>query len=309
MKIIITGGAGFIGSNLVDAYIDAGHSVYVIDNLSSGSKTNINKKSKFYKVDIRSKKIDALFKEIKPDIVNHHAAQIDVRKSVADPLFDADTNVLGTINLLQISAKYGVKKFIFSSTGGAIYGEQETFPADENHPVNPVSPYGISKLCAEHYIKYFYIQYNLPYTCLRYSNVYGPRQNPHGEAGVVAIFIQRLLEGKPAIINGDGLQTRDFVYVKDVVKANLLATESPFIGVLNIGTGMETDIKTVYNLIASALKSKKEPIYGPAKRGEQKRSSISSNLARKELGWEFSYNVQQGLTETVAYFASNFKSK
>lgn len=310
MKIIVTGGAGFIGSNVVDAYIDSGHSVYVIDNLSTGYKTNLNKRAKFYKIDIRSKKINSLFKEIKPDMVNHHAAQIDVRKSVADPLFDADTNVLGAINLLQLSVKHAVKKFIFASTGGAIYGEQEKFPADENHPTNPASAYGVSKLCAEHYIKYFYAQYKLPYTCLRYSNVYGPRQNPHGEAGVVAIFIQKLLEGKQPVINGDGLQTRDFVYVKDVVNANLKATDSQFIGILNIGTGNETDIRTIYKLIASSLKNDKEAIFGPEKPGEQRRSCISGHRAKKELGWEYLYDIQHGLTETVAYFRSNFiKSK
>lgn len=309
MKIIVTGGAGFIGSNIVDAYIGEGHSVYVIDNLSTGSKTNLNKKAKFYKLDVRSKKIDSLFKEIKPDIVNHHAAQIDVRKSVKDPVFDAESNIMGTINLLQASVRYNIKKFIFASTGGAIYGEQENFPADEEHPLNPVSPYGVSKLSAEHYIKYFYFQYKLPFVCLRYSNVYGPRQNPHGEAGVIAIFIQKLLEGKTPVINGDGLQTRDFVYVKDVVNANLKATNSQFTGVLNVGTGMETDIRTVYKLIASFLKNHKKPIFGPEKPGEQRRSCISSRKAKKEIKWEYLYDIKHGLAETVSYFKSNFNTK
>ncbi len=306
MKIIVTGGAGFIGSNIVDAYIEAGHSVFIIDNLSSGSIRNINKKARFYKLDIKSKKIDSLFREIKPDIVNHHAAQIDVRKSVADPLSDAEINVIGTINLLQASVKHGVKKFIFASTGGAIYGEQEKFPADEKHPVNPVSPYGVSKLCAEHYIKYFYLEYKLPYTCLRYSNVYGPRQNPHGEAGVVAIFIKKILDNSQPVINGDGLQTRDFIYIKDIINVNLKATDSPFVGILNVGTGIETDIRTIYKLIASFMKTDKEPVFGPEKKGEQRRSCISNHKAKQELGWECSYDIKQGLAETVAYFQSNF---
>lgn len=305
MRILVTGGAGFIGSNIVDRYINAGHTVCVVDNLSTGNKKNINRKAKFFKIDIRSKRLEEIFKKFKPHIVNHHAAQIDVRKSVNDPLFDADVNILGTINLLNLSVKYRVGKFIFASTGGAIYGEQEKFPADESHPTNPVSPYGVAKLCAEQYIKYFNIQYKLPFVCLRYSNVYGPRQNPHGEAGVVAIFIQKLLDGKTPVINGDGLQTRDFVYVSDVVDANLKATTSDFSGILNIGTSIETSIKTIYTLITKGLNMNKEPVFGPAKPGEQRRSCITNLLAREKIGWSPVYTLENGLKETIEYFKLN----
>lgn len=301
-RVLVTGGAGFIGSNIADAYIDAGYDVCIVDDLSSGSKKNLPQKALFYKIDIKEKKLESIFKKFEPHIVNHHAAQIDVRKSVLDPKFDGMTNIIGTINLLQLSVKYRVNKFIFASTGGAIYGEQERFPADESHPTNPLSPYGVSKLCAENYIKYFNIQHKLPFVSLRYSNVYGPRQNPHGEAGVVAIFIQKLLEGKTPVINGDGKQTRDFVFVYDVVSANIMATESNFSGVLNIGTGIETDIITIYKTISSAMNIDTPPVFGPAKPGEQRRSSILSRKAKEELGWEPKYSLEKGIKETVSYF-------
>jgi len=307
MRILVTGGAGFIASHIVDAYINEGHRVCVIDNLSTGKESNINKQSDFYQLDVRSKQIEDVFRNFKPEIVNHHAAQIDVRKSVEDPITDADINVLGTVNLLQLSVKYNVNKFIFASTGGAIYGEQINFPADEEHPTNPVSPYGVSKLCAEKYINYFHLQHGLPYLILRYSNVYGPRQNPHGEAGVVAIFVNKLIHGETPVINGDGLQTRDFVYVKDVVEANLIAIKTKFSGILNIGTGIETDILTIYRFIIDALKIKKEPVFGAPKPGEQRRSSITGRKAKEEMGWEPVYTLERGLKETVEYFKSNLK--
>jgi UDP-glucose 4-epimerase len=223
MKILVTGGAGFIGSHIVNAYIDGGHDVIVIDNLSSGEMKLVNPKAKFYNLDIHSPKVKTILEREKITVINHHAAQISVSASVSDPLFDANSNIIGTLQLLQNAVSCGVEKFIFASTGGAMYGEQKTFPANEEHPCQPLSPYAISKLCAEKYINYFGTHYDLNTAVLRYSNVYGPHQNPHGEAGVVAIFCERLLKGQQPIINGDGEQTRDFVYVQDIVKANIIA--------------------------------------------------------------------------------------
>jgi UDP-glucose 4-epimerase len=223
MKILVTGGAGFIGSHVVDAYLELGHEVVVVDNLSSGSIENLNPKAKFYKMDIRDSDIEDLFKNEKPDIVNHHAAQMDVRKSVEDPIYDADVNIIGSLNLLQNCIRYGVKKFIFASTGGAIYGEQDYFPADEEHPTRPLSPYGVAKLTVEKYLYFYKEVHGLNYVVLRYANIYGPRQNPHGEAGVVAIFTSKMLKGEQPVINGDGFQTRDYTFVGDVVRANVLA--------------------------------------------------------------------------------------
>ena len=222
MKILVTGGAGFIASQIADAFIDEGNDVFILDNLSTGFEKNVNPKATFIKKDIGDKSLSELFEKEKFDVVNHHAAQMDVRRSVADPAFDANTNILGTINLLQNCIKTGVKKFMFASTGGAVYGEQEYYPADEKHPTSPLSPYGISKLAVEKYLFFYNAQYKLNYTILRYANIYGPRQNPFGEAGVVAIFSTKLLKNEQPVINGSGKQTRDYVFVGDVVKANLI---------------------------------------------------------------------------------------
>ncbi|MCH7515783.1 MAG: NAD-dependent epimerase/dehydratase family protein, partial [Bacteroidetes bacterium] len=249
MKILVTGGAGFIASQIADVFIDEGHEVVVLDDLSTGFEENINPKAKFVRLNINDHKVSSLFEKEKFDVVNHHAAQMDVRKSVADPLFDANTNILGTINLLQHSVKFGVKKFLFSSTGGAVYGEQEYFPADENHPTHPVSPYGITKLCVEKYLFYYGGEYNLNYTVLRYANIYGPRQNPFGEAGVVAIFCTKLLKGEQPIINGTGKQTRDYVFVQDVVEANLLTLSDDKSDIYNIGTGIETNVNELFSFL------------------------------------------------------------
>ncbi|MCH6574695.1 MAG: NAD-dependent epimerase/dehydratase family protein, partial [Bacteroidetes bacterium] len=240
MKILVTGGAGFIASHIADKFIEEGHEVVILDDLSTGFEKNINPKAKFVKLNIRDEKVSNLFEEEKFDVVNHHAAQMDVRRSVVDPAFDANTNILGTINLLQNSIKHGVNKFMFASTGGAVYGEQECFPADENHPTNPVSPYGISKLSVEKYLYFYFNEHKLNYTILRYANIYGPRQNPFGEAGVVAIFSAKLLKGDQPIINGTGEQTRDYIFVKDVVKANLLTLSDDESDIYNVGTGIET---------------------------------------------------------------------
>lgn len=302
MKILVTGGAGFIGSNVADGFIQEEHQVAIVDNLSTGIEGNINKKAQFFKVDIRSVVIDKIFEKIKPDVLCHHAAQIDVRKSTADPIFDADVNILGSLNLLNACARHKVKKVIFASTGGAIYGEQDYFPADENHPANPLSPYGVAKLTIEKYL-YFYRQtYGMDFIALRYANVYGPRQNPFGEAGVVAIFTQKLLTNKETIINGDGSQTRDFTFVEDVVESNLLALNYPQSDIFNIGTSIETDINTIFRVLKEKTGSKQKELHGPAMPGEQQRSVLNYSKAEKHLGWKPKYGLEEGLAKTVEFF-------
>ncbi len=302
MKILATGGAGFIGSHIVDAYISLGHQVVVVDDLSTGRKENLNPKAEFFQIDIQSEKVGELFAKFQFDVVNHHAAQMDVRKSVADPIYDAKINVLGILNLLENSVKHQVKKFIFASTGGAVYGEQDSFPADESHPTWPISPYGITKLTGEKYLFYYKVVYNLPQVIFRYANVYGPRQNPYGEAGVVAIFSERFLKGDQPIINGDGKQTRDYVYVGDLVRANVMALTYEKSDVFNIGTGQETDVNTLFRLIKKFAGSSVAEAHGPAKAGEQLRSCLSYAKAEKILGWKPGVNLNQGLQLTVEYF-------
>lgn len=301
MKILLTGGAGFIGSHIADELIKEGWDVVIIDNLSTGRKENLNPKAKFYQIDIQSSDLEKIFKEEKPDCVNHHAAQASVRNSVSDPVYDAQVNILGTLNLLENCVKQQVKKVIFASSGGAIYGEQEKFPADETHAANPLSPYGVTKLSAEHYLYYYKANYGLNYTALRYSNVYGPCQDPHGEAGVVAIFMNRIIKNLQPVINGDGKQTRDFVYVKDVVGANVKALNMGD-GIFNIGTGIEVSVNDLLSLIKGVSNVQIDEIYGPAKAGEQRRSVIDPSKAKKILGWEPRIFLKEGLIETFDYF-------
>jgi len=306
MKILVTGGAGFIASQIVDAYLREGHNVYILDNLSTGFERNINPKAYFIKSDITDSKILDLFTKEKFEIVNHHAAQIDVRKSVNDPIFDANTNILGTINLLQCCIKTGVKKFMFASTGGAVYGEQEYFPADENHPTNPVSPYGITKLTIEKYLYFYKNEYGLNYTILRYANVYGPRQNPFGEAGVVAIFVNKLLKNENPIINGDGNQTRDYVFVEDVVKANVLTLNSQSADIYNVGTTVETSVNDLFSKLNSIAGNKATEKHGPSAKGEQARSVITSEKLFQKFNWKPSVKIDEGLRKTFDSFKSKF---
>ena len=302
MKILVTGGAGFIGSNVVDAYIEAGHQVVVVDDLSTGRLSNLNPKAKFYRLDIRDPKLRDVFVEERPEVVNHHAAQIDVRRSVVDPEFDADVNVLGSIKLARFAIEFGVSKIIYISSGGAIYGEPVYLPCDEDHPVHPICPYGASKYTFELYLQLFKETDGLDYTILRYGNVYGPRQDPLGEAGVVAIFSGQMLDDKPVTINGTGEQVRDFVYVGDCARANVAALQKGSGRAYNLGVGVGTDINEIFSELKSITDYKPEAIYGPAKPGETSRIYLTADRAKEELGWEPTYSLTEGLKHTVDYF-------
>ena len=306
-RILITGGAGFIGSHVADAYVALGHEVMVIDNLSSGKKENVPAKARFVLCDVTSDTAVEAVRTFRPEILNHHAAQINVRASVADPQFDAQVNILGSIRLLEAARQCGVRKFLFASSGGAGYGEQERFPAEETHPIRPVSPYGAAKMSVEFYLHFYRAQYGLEYTALRYSNVYGPRQDPHGEAGVVAIFAERLLRGQTAIVNGDGEQTRDFVYVGDVVRANVAALERGDGLSVNIGTGVETSVNTVFRILRDLAGSDQEEIHGPEMPGEQRRSCLENRLASYELGWYPETSLEEGLARTLDFFREKIR--
>ncbi|MGE5753705.1 MAG: NAD-dependent epimerase/dehydratase family protein [Deltaproteobacteria bacterium] len=301
-RILITGGAGFIGSHVADACVAGGNEVMVIDDLSSGKKEQVPAEARFVLCDVASDTAAEAVRTFRPEILIHHAAQINVRASVADPQFDAQVNILGSIRLLESARRNGVRKFIFASSGGAGYGEQERFPADESHPVRPVSPYGAAKMSVELYLNYYRAQYGLDYTALRYSNVYGPRQDPHGEAGVVAIFAERLLKGQTAVVNGDGEQTRDFVYVGDVVRANLDALSRGDGLSVNIGTGVETSVNTVFRILRDLAGSRQEEIHGPAMPGEQRRSCLENRMASYELGWYPETSLEEGLARTLEFF-------
>jgi UDP-glucose 4-epimerase len=303
-RVLVTGGAGFIGSHVVEAYLGAGHEVLVVDDLSSGRRENLPAGAELHQLDIRSREAARLIVERRIQVLSHHAAQMDVRRSTEDPGFDADVNIRGTLNLLEACVVAGTRHVIFASTGGAIYGDQEVFPAAETHPTRPLSPYGVSKLAGERYLYYYHRQHGLAVTCLRYANVYGERQNPHGEAGVVAIFLQRLLTGGQPVINGDGLQTRDYVHVSDVARANLAALGRDGFRVYNVGTAVETPVTELYELLRGALGSERRPDFGPAKPGEQRRSVIDGALARRELGLPPALELARGLATTAAWFRS-----
>ncbi len=305
MNILVTGGAGFIGSHIADAYINAGHDVVIIDNLSTGREKNVNAKATFIKMDIRDNAVAGIFKEHQFDIVNHQAAQMDVRLSVKDPIYDAENNVIGFLNIVQNAAENKVKKVIYASSGGVVYGEQDYFPADENHPQRPYCPYGVTKLIGEKYLFYYSMNYDIAYTAFRYANVYGPRQNPHGEAGVIAIFLQKLFNHEQAVINGDGKQTRDYVYVADVVKANVAALDKGDNDVFNIGTGVETDVNQIYEELNKATGANMPEKHGPGMPGEQRRSVLNIEKAGKLLGWTPNYNFSDGIKATVESFKKN----
>jgi UDP-glucose 4-epimerase len=304
MRVLLTGGAGFIGSHVADHLLARGCEVIVVDDLSSGKEENVSNGAIFYERDIRDGCRD-VFEKFRPDALCHQAAQMDVRRSVRDPDFDAEVNVIGTIKLLENCIRYGVGRVVFASTGGAVYGEQQQFPAAEDHPQYPVSPYGVSKLAAERYLHYYRVQYGLSYVALRYANVYGPRQDPHGEAGVVAIFCGNLAAGRTSRINGSGEQTRDYVYVEDVARANVLALGNAVpSGAYNIGTGVETSVNRLYELLLRVSGRDLPPEHGPAKPGEQLRSSVDPTLAGRVLGWSPEVDLADGLNETLHFFGA-----
>ncbi len=306
MKIIVTGGGGFIASHIVDAYILEGHKVLVIDDLSTGKKSNINKKAYFEKISILNRDaLEGIFLSFKPDIVNHHAAQINLRYSFEDPVFDAEINIIGGINLLQVSLKHGVKKFIFASSGGAIYGESKERPIKEDTPPSPFSPYGVSKLSFEQYLKVFSKLNHMNYTILRYGNVYGPRQDPLGEAGVVAIFINNILSGKPCVVFGDGTQTRDYIYIKDVVELNMKILNGSE-GIYNVSTGKEYSVNQLIELLKEITQKKFEVIYDDPIPGEIKHISLDPSKANRDFQWYPSYSFKEGLEETYNYFLQEY---
>jgi UDP-glucose 4-epimerase len=304
LKILVTGGAGFIGSHVVDALVEEGHSVAVVDDLSTGQEQHVNPRARFYQMDIRSPALSDVFRAERPQLVNHHAAHVDVRRSVADPRFDADVNIAGSLNLLETARQFGVEKLIFASTGGAIYGEPEHLPCDEGHPLNPICPYGVSKLAAERYVQFYGRAHGFRYTILRYPNVYGPRQDPFGEGGVVAIFAGQMIRGEPVVINGSGEQQRDFLYVSDVVRANLLTQETLQNQTYNLGTGVGTSVNELFSLMSRLAGYDGQPTHGPPKPGETFKICLEASKAHRELGWEPLVPLEQGLERTLAHLRS-----
>jgi UDP-glucose 4-epimerase len=302
MRILVTGGAGFIGSHIVDAFVAAGHQVAVVDNLNTGKLANLNPAASFFQVDIRDVEgLARVFEQEQPEVISHQAALADVRGSLREPDIYAEVNVIGSIRLLEQARLHGVRKVIYASTGGAVYGEPEYVPVREDHAINPLDPYGASKHAVEHYLFLYRHNYGLDYASLRYPNVYGPRQDPHGEAGVVAIFTGKMLDGEPCTINGDGTQQRDFVYVGDVARANLLAATNGS-GIYNIGSGVGTDVNAIFAGLKQAAGHTQDARYGPAKLGEVYKIYLDASKARRELGWESTVSVVDGLRRTVEYF-------
>jgi UDP-glucose 4-epimerase len=299
---LVTGGAGFIASHVSEGFLAQGHEVAVLDNLSTGFRHNVPAAARFFEGDIRDEDfVRRTFDEFRPEVVDHHAAQMDVRKSLLDPVFDAQTNILGSINLILEAVRHGVRRFIYISTGGAVYGEPQRLPVDEGHPINPECAYGISKHTVEHYLELYRILNGLPYVVLRYPNVFGPRQNPHGEAGVNAIFIGLMLEGKTPTIFGDGGQLRDYVYVADVVDANLRALTRGDGGIYNIGSGVGTSVNQIYRTLGKILEFDREPICAPAREGEIQRVFLAADKAKRVLGWEPTVPFEEGLRRTVEW--------
>ena len=302
MRILVTGGAGFIASHVVDRFIERGHEVAVLDNLSSGFRALVNPAARFYQADLTdAAAVERCFAEFRPEGVDHHAAQIDVRRSVDDPVFDAGTNILGALGLLQACTRHGVRKFVYASTGGALYGEGRTLPATEEHPVNPESPYGVSKHTLEHYLYLWKLLHGLDYTVLRYPNVYGPRQNPHGEAGVNAIFILLMLQGRRPHIFGTGEQVRDYLYVTDVVEANERALALGSGEMVNLGTGIGTSVNDIFRELKTIVGFTGEPVYEAARPGEVQRIYLDATRARQVLGWTPSVSFHDGLVKTVEW--------
>jgi UDP-glucose 4-epimerase len=307
-KVAVTGGAGFIGSHIVDLLMERNYEVVVIDDLSTGKRENVNSDAKFYEVDICDPYLREILGKEGPDCVIHQAAQINVRRSISDPEFDARTNILGSLSLLESCRSLCIDKVIYASSGGAIYGEPQRLPVDEKHPVMPMSPYGVSKYAVENYLHIYKENFDVDYVSLRYSNVYGPRQDPLGEAGVVAIFIDKFLNNQKPTINGDGKQTRDFVFVEDVAEANLLAMEKDTpTQAFNIGTGSEVSVMEICDRLKGLFGSVISPLHGEPIKGEVRRICLNSDLAKKELGWSPKSTLDDGLARTAEWFRSGKK--
>ena len=303
MKVLVTGGAGFIASHLVDALVGRGDEVLVVDDLSTGARANLNPRARFFELDIRSPEAARLIREERPRAISHHAAQMSVSRSVADPVFDAEVNVMGSLNVALAAVDAG-SRVVFSSTGGALYGDAAVMPTPETAPAWPVSPYGISKLAFEHYLYGFHATRGLGYCALRYANVYGPRQNPHGEAGVVAIFCEGLLGKRKFKIHGAGTDTRDYVHVADVVRANLLAIDSDLCDHFNVGTGRQADTNTIYRLVAERMGGPLEAEHGPAREGDLRASALDSTKIAAALGWKPEVSLEEGIAGTVDWFVA-----
>lgn len=303
MRVLVTGGAGFIGSHVVDACLAAGHDVCVVDDLSTGKRHNVNPLARLHVADLRDRvAMEHLFTIERPEAICHLAAKANVRESMNEPILYAEVNIIGSLVLMELARRHGTRKIVYASTGGAVYGEPEYLPADEEHPINPLDPYGASKHHVEHYLRLYRTHYRLEYTILRFPNVYGPRQDPLGEAGVVAIWAALMLKGEPTLINGSGEQERDFVYVGDIAAANVLALTRGDGETLNLGSGVGTSINTLFTKLKVATGYNREAVHGPAKKGEVFRSYITGEKAGRVLGWEPTVSLEEGLAKTVAYF-------
>jgi len=308
MRVLVTGGAGFIASNITDALIAAGHSVAIVDDLSTGKRENLNPHAVFHHLDIRDERVGDIFRSFKPEAVVHHAAQMDVRRSVREPVYDADVNIGGSIKLMEWSREVGTRRFLYAGTGGAFYGNPSYMPVREDHPINPISHYGVSKHTVEHYLFLYQELYGLNYTAFRYPNVYGPRQDPHGEAGVTAIFTEKMLTGVRPRIFGDGEDTRDYVFIDDIVKANLLALESDKSLAINLGWGEEISVNRIYRELAELTSYGEPPEYAPARPGEIGRICLDATKAKAELGWQPTITFHEGLVRLVAYWRQKLGS-
>lgn len=302
MNVLITGGAGFIGSHIQDSMLNKQHNTIIVDDLSTGHRRNLNPKSVFHEIDIRTDTMRDVFDTHHPEIVFHLAAQMDVRRSVKEPTYDADVNIVGSIKLMELCREFGTKRIIYASTGGAIYGEPDYMPADEKHPVSPMCQYGISKHTVEHYLELYHKNYDLSYLALRFPNVYGPRQDPHGEAGVVAIFSLLMLRGKQVTIFGDGSKTRDYVYIGDIIKACEIGVETDTVGVYNLGWGTEVKDFEIYDSVRRHTESDLPPIYAPRRLGEVERICLDATRARDVLGWEPTVTLDDGIKSAVSFY-------
>jgi len=303
MKILVTGGAGFIASHVADRFLELGHEVTIVDNLVTGKRANLPSAAAFHEIDIRdADALERVFAQVRPEVVSHHAAHIDVRRSVADPAYDAGVNVMGGLNLLEAARRHGTRKILYAGTGGALFGEAVYIPVDERHPIDPISPYGVSKHTLEHYLFAYRATGSLDYTVLRYPNVYGPRQDPRGEAGVVAIFALQLLSGQTPSIFGDGTKTRDYCFVSDIVAANVLALDRGDGGLYNIGRGIEVTDRQVFDAVRDAVGVQIEPRYAPPRPGEVEHVALDATLAGRELGWQWRVDLPEGVSRAVEFY-------